>query len=80
MSTWTVVTVVRRGEFTVLAILEGGYQAGSVTTTGSGPHVELGDSEIATHLIEAESREQAETFVREKYFPPPIPPEEEVPC
>lgn len=72
MSTWTVVTVVRRGEFTVLAILEGGYQA-----TGTSV---VDEAEIATHLIEAESREHAEAFVREKYFPPPTPPEEEVPC
>lgn len=62
MTTWTVVTVVRRGEFSVLAVLDGGYQAAGSPATDE-------DTEIFTHLIEAESREQAEQFVREKYFP-----------
>lgn len=73
MTTWTVVTVVRRGEFSILGIIDGSYGVGWPTTVDD-------DAELATHLIEADTREQAEAYVRQKYFPQPEEPQEEVPC
>jgi hypothetical protein len=66
------VTATQDGKLTILAVLEGAYQADA-------PKPE-DDTEVFSHLIEAETREEAEAHVRDKYFPKAEPVAEEPPC
>lgn len=61
MSKWTVVCVVRTGVLDILGIIEGEFIARPTTVEG--------EPEIYTHIIDADSRQDAERQVRERYFP-----------
>lgn len=73
---YTVITVVKQGELKILGILDGAYGLASATDF---TEEEVGD--IFSNVIEADSMEDAERAVRERYLPAPDDDgEEEVPC
>lgn len=73
---YTVITVVKQGELKILGILDGAYGLASATDF---TEEEVGD--IFSNVIEADSMEDAERAVRERYLPVPDDDgEEEVPC
>jgi len=63
---YTVVTVVKQGELRILGVLDGAYGLSGATDLGED---EIGD--IFASVIEADSIEDAERSVREKYLPAP---------
>jgi hypothetical protein len=72
---YTVVTVVKQGELRILGVLDGAYGLSGATAMEE----EVGD--IFASVIEADSIEDAERAVREKYLPAPSDQGEgEVPC
>jgi hypothetical protein len=74
---YTVITVVKQGELRILGVLDGAYGlASAYDKMGE----EVGD--IFANVIEADSIEDAERSVREKYLPAPDADDEgeEVPC
>lgn len=73
---YTVVTVVNQGELRILGVLDGAYGLASATDLRE---EEIGD--IFASVIEADSIEDAERAVRERYLPNPDYEEgEEPPC
>lgn len=73
---YTVITVVKQGELKILGILDGAYGLASATDFAE---EEVGD--IFSNVIEADSIEDAERAVRERYLPAPeADGDEEVPC
>ncbi len=72
---FTVVTVVKQGELRILGVLDGAYGL-------SGSEMEQEDGDIFASVIEADSIEDAERAVRERYLPTPDPEDtvEEPPC
>jgi len=74
---YTVITVVKQGELKILGILDGAYGLASATDF---TEEEVGD--IFSNVIEADSMEDAERAVRERYMPIPDADDagEEPPC
>lgn len=73
---YTVITVVKQGELKILGILDGAYGLASATDF---TEEEVGD--IFSNVIEADSMEDAERAVRERYLPArEADGDEEVPC
>jgi hypothetical protein len=74
---YTIITVVKQGELRILGVLDGAYGLSSAYDKMG---EEVGD--IFANIIEADSIEDAERSVREKYLPAPDADDggEEVPC
>ena len=74
---YTVITVVKQGELRILGVLDGAYGLSSAYDKMG---EEVGD--IFANVIEADSIEDAERSVREKYLPVPETTDqgEEPPC
>lgn len=73
---FTVVSAVQDGQYTVIGILEGAYGLSG----GADMSDAINDGEIFASVIDADTLQDAERIVKERYSPAVSEPGEEPPC